>query len=179
MDELFGVWNVSNAELKAVADFANECAVNTLKEPSAGLAIGLNEHAISRQRLMVASIRKQATALADRPYPDHPVTFAVKLACDYSPAPTTVMADGKPVNSHTVALATMWQRIAAELCTSNSGALGGSLLFADAQRIQANIDSLEQFLDAIPDMGSDEAVDFPATAEPQATDTGARIKRGR
>jgi len=61
--ELFGVFPVRNAELRSLADFCYECAHNVSEEPSAGLAIGFDEHAIIRFRGWLANAKSRAEAL--------------------------------------------------------------------------------------------------------------------
>jgi len=164
-EDLFGTWTVKNQELKSVADFANECAVNTAKEQSAGMTIGLNEHAMTRQAGWIKNIASRVESLAQRPIPDLPATHPVGFEVDHAPSPELITVDGKDLNSDATAVCSMWQTIAYELVKSNSAGLGGGLTSFDATRTRSNVASLEQFLLAVQDAGD---VDFPETAAPEA-----------
>lgn len=174
--DLFGTFPVRNAELRSVADFCNEAAWNTAEEPSAGLTIGLDEHAIKRQRGWLKNVRERAVALAERPIPDLPGTVAIKYDCQYGDVPQMKTKDGKAVNGDTEALCIMWQTVAYELVRSNSAAIGGGLIAPDSERLNANITALEQFLDSVEQAT---LVDFPMSAAPEAVATPVSSVRGR
>lgn len=164
--DLFGIFPVRNAELRSLADFCNEAAWNSADEPSAGLAIGLDEHAIKRSRGWLKNAQERASALAERPVPDLPATVAVKYDCKYDEVPALKSIDDKAVNGDSEALCIMWQTVAYELAHSNSAAIGGGLTSADAARLVSNLNAIDQFLDSI-EAAVD--VDFPMTAAPEAT----------
>ena len=172
--DLFGVFPVRNAELRSLSDFCNEAAYNTAVEPSAGLAIGLDEHAVARQRGWIQNARERAAAIADRPIPDLPGTVDIKYDCDYSKVPQMVTKDNRPVNGDTEALCITWQTIARELVASNSAAIGGGMLTADSNRLSKNIDALEQLVGTIEKAN---VVDFPMSAAPEATRTASAVPR--
>ena len=49
-EELFVIYPNKNAELRMVAKVAYEFGRNIAKEPSAAVSIGVDEHAMKRQR---------------------------------------------------------------------------------------------------------------------------------
>jgi hypothetical protein len=172
--DLFGTFPVRNAELRSVADFCNEAAWNTADEPSAGLTIGLDEHAIKRQRGWLQNANDRADAIKSRPVPDLPTTANIKYDCQYNEVPSLKAKDGKAINGDSEALVIMWQTVAYELAHSNSAAIGGGTIPADADRLLANLGAIEQFLDSIEKAS---VVDFPLTAAPEATSAPASVKR--
>jgi len=164
--ELFGIFPVRNAELRSVADFANECAHNVAEEPSAGLAIGFDEHAVKRFAGWLTNLVERADAIIARPIPDLPTTHRIKFDCQHDEVPSLKSVDGKAVNGDAEALVIMFQTIAYELSHSNSAAIGGGVIEADGIRLKANLAAVEQFLSSIEE-GTE--VDFPNTAAPEAT----------
>ena len=158
---------VKNSELKVLARFLHECAVNTAKEQSSGLTTGLDPHAIARQGQYLTASRLRAEALATRPFPDLPQTHPQLLECDISTTPDIIRdKDGSVLNDDILAVMEMWQRGAYELVKSNSAGLAGTLINYDHVRILALLDSIEQIVETF----SQEAlgVDFPETSAPDA-----------
>ena len=169
--ELFGVFPVRNAELRSLADFCYECAHNVSEEPSAGLAIGFDEHAIIRFRGWLANAKSRAEALAARPVPDLPTTAKIHLMAQHDEVPSLNSVDGRAVNGDAEALVAMFQTVAYELTHSNSASIGGGLIAPDAKRLTQNLDAVSQFLDSVETSGSEAPVDFPNTAAPEAEAT--------
>ena len=158
---------VKNSELKVLARFFHECAVNSAKEQSSGLTTGLDPHAIARQGQYLTAARLRAEALAARPFPDLPQSHPQLLDCDISKVPDVIRsADGAILNDDILAVMEMWQRGAYELVKSNSAGLAGTLIQYDYIRIGAILDSIEQIVETF----SQEAlgVDFPETSAPDA-----------
>jgi len=166
--DLFGTFAVRNAELRSLADFCYECAHNVSEEPSAGLAIGFDEHAILRIRGWLANAKSRSEALTLRPVPDLPTTAKIHLMAQHDEVPSLNTVDGRAVNGDAEALVIMFQTVAYELTHSNSAAIGGGLIPPDAKRLSQNLDSISQFLDSVETAGEEAAVDFPNTAAPEA-----------
>lgn len=164
-EELFKVYPCKNAELRAVAKVAYEFGMNIAKEPSAGMSIGLDEHAIKRQRTYVEVAKGYVEALHNRPVPDmpyvHPTRFDINLSEPYM----QFTKDGIPLNEDTELLAQYWAVVAVELAASQSAGLAGSLTDADYARAKNHIDTITQFLD---EMETRTAPDVPETAFPGA-----------
>lgn len=165
-EDLYGVYPVKNVELKSVAEFAYEVAYTVSSEQSAGATMGLDEHAMGRQRQYLENVRARVTALADRPIPDLPATHPILFNCDLSAMPPSMGVAGKTLNSDAEAVATLWMQFAYELVKSNSAGLGGGLTSFDAKRAVQNVDAIDQFLASIEAAAE---VDFPETAAPEAT----------
>jgi len=171
-EDLFGDFEYKNTELGSLADFSYEVCVTTAREQSAGTTMGLDQHAMGRQRAYIQNARDRLAGLAGRPMPDlpavHPMTFMTTQV-----PPELISVDGKPLNTDAVAVAQMWQMLSYELLKSNSAGLGGGMTVFDANRCAQNISSVEQFLIAIEEAGD---VDFPETASPEAKPGGAKKK---
>jgi len=171
--ELFGTFEYKNTELGSLADFCYECCWTTAVEQSAGTTMGLDEHAMTRQRQYLQNARDRLAGLRDRPLPDlpavHPMLFSTTLE-----EPSMISVDGKPLNTDAAATSQMWIMISYELLKSNSAGLGGGLTSFDASRCENNIASVEQFLLSVESAAS---VDFPETAAPAAV-PGKRNKSG-
>lgn len=165
-EDLWKTFSVKNSELKFVADFAHKCAVNTMREQSAGLSVGMTVHALERQAAWVANCRDRLQALHQHPIPDLPATHPTEFVCDYSEVPEIIStAGGQPLNSDVLAVGTAWATFFNEFCRSNSAGLAGGMLDFDEKRASQNLDSILQVLDSITRASS---VDFPETAEPEA-----------
>jgi len=159
---------VKNSELKNLAKFCHEAAVNTAREQSSGLTTGLDPHAVTRQGQYLAAGRLRAEALSTRPFPDLPQSHPTLLECDISLVPDILRDENnRVVNDDVVGLMEMWQRLAYELVNSNSAGLAGTLINHDYVRVVAIFDSIEQIVETY----SQEAigVDFPETTSPDAT----------
>lgn len=173
--ELFGTFEVKNTELAALAQFAHECAVTTAKEQSGGSTMGLNEHAMRRQRQYIENIRARIKSILGRPIPDLPVVHPMNFTVEWS-EPELISVDGKPLNSDAKAVAQTWQIIAYELIKSNSAGMGGGLTSFDGERANNNVGAVEQFLAAIEQAAD---VDFPETAAPEAQPASAQSRTRR
>lgn len=163
--EAFKVYPNKNAELRAVAKIAYEFGMNISQEPSAGQSLGLDEHAIARQRSYVTTFQGYLNALHDRPIPDmpyvHPARFDINLSEEYK----HFTKEGIPINEDTELLASYWMIAAVELAASQSAGLGGSLTDADYGRVTNHAAVISQLLDEIEARGN---IDLPETAYPAA-----------
>jgi hypothetical protein len=167
-EDLFTKYEVKNTELKGLAEFCHEAAVNTAKEQSASLAIGLDMHAVVRQENWLAVAKLRAKALADHPIPDLPATHPMMLTCDLSVVPQFPLdSDGRVINGDCEQMMVAWMRVAVELLRSNSAGLGGGMLGFDIKRLNSNLDAIGQLLPGLSIEESGE-VDFPETAHPEA-----------
>lgn len=176
-EDLWKVFNVKNSELKFVADFAHKCAVNTMREQSAGLSVGMTTHALERQATWITNCRARLAALNEHPIPDLPAVHPTEFVCDYSEVPEIITAaGGQPLNSDVLAVATAWSTFFNEFCRSNSAGLAGGMLEFDYKRAEQNLDSIMQVLDSITRASS---VDFPETAEPEAKAARPGLTRSR
>lgn len=164
-EDLFGTFEYKNTELGSVSDFAYEVCVTTAREQSAGTTMGLDAHAMGRQRQYIANARQRLDGLINRPIPDLPAVHPL-LFNTVQEAPEMVSVDGKPLNSDAFAVAQMWQMLSFEMLRSNSAGLGGGMTSFDGARAHQNVTAIEQFLEAIESAAD---VDFPETAAPEAT----------
>lgn len=164
-EELFKVYPNKNMELRAAAKTAYEFGMNIAREPSAGMSLGLDEHAVLRQRNYIEIQRGIVDALHSRPIPDMPYVHPTRFDVDLSEVYTQFTKDGVPLNEDSEYLAQMWMVVAVELAGSQSAALAGSLTDADYNRVINHLGVLSQYLDACevrPD------IDIPETAFPGA-----------
>lgn len=164
-EDLFGTFEYKNTELGSVAEFSHEVCVTTAREQSAGSTMGLDEHAMKRQRQYITNIRARLDGLIDRPIPDLPASHPL-LYSTVQTAPETITVDDKPLNSDAFAVSQMWQLVSFEMLKSNSAGMGGGMTSFDGIRARQNVTAIEQFLAAI-EAAAD--VDFPETAAPAAT----------
>lgn len=174
--DLFGIYEIKNAELKGLATFCYEAALNIAGEASGAMAIGLDPHAVARHTAYVAAAKSRVEALRDRPYPDMPQTHRTLLVCDFSAIPAFEVdpVTGVELNADIETIMTMWMQTAVELVRSNSAALAGSMLDFDYNRCIANIEAIEQL---VPTMDIElQKVDFARTAVPEAK-TNTRAKK--
>jgi hypothetical protein len=164
-EDLFKTYPNKNAELRAICKAAYEFGATIAQEPSAGMSIGLDEHAIARQRSYVVSLRGQLEAFHSRPIPDmpyvHPVRFDIGLSEPYK----QFTKDGMPINEDTQLLAQYWMICAVEMAASQSAGLAGSIIDADYDRIINHLGVITQYLD---ELETRPAVDLPETAFPGA-----------
>lgn len=164
-EELFKVYPNKNPELRAAAKVAYEFGRNIAQEPSAGMSIGLDEHAIKRQESYVVAMKGYVEALHTRPIPDmpyvHPTRFDINLSEPYK----QFTKDGLPINEDTQLLAQYWMFIAVELAASQSAGLAGSLIDPDHERITNHLGVISQFL---AEMKARKTPDLPETAFPGA-----------
>jgi len=163
--ELFMVYPNKNMELRAAAKVAYEFGMNISQEPSAGMSIGVDPHAMKRQRQYVSTILGYIENLHNRPVPDmpyvHPVRFDIDMSNEYS----QFTKDGLPLNEDTQLLAQHWMTLAVEMAASQSAGLAGSLIDADYDRLVNQVGVITQLLDELETRG---AIDIPETAYPAA-----------
>lgn len=164
-EELFKVYPNKNAELRAASKVAYEFGANIAQEPSAGMSIGLDEHAIKRQRTYVKTFQGYIDALHDRPIPDMPYVHPVRFDIDLTEPYKQFTKDGLPLNEDTELLAQYWMICAVELAASQSAGLAGSLINPDYERVANHLGVISQFLD---EMETRETPDVPETAFPGA-----------
>jgi hypothetical protein len=162
---LFKVYPNKNAELRAAAKVCYEFGMNIAKEPSAGMSIGLDEHALTRQRSYVQAAKGYIEALHNRPIPDMPYVHPTRFDIDLTEVYTQFTKDGLPLNEDTELLAQYWMICAVEMAASQSAGLAGSLTDADYNRIANHLAVITQFLD---EMESRPIPDVPETAFPAA-----------
>lgn len=162
--DLFGTFEHKNTELGTLADFANEVAITTALEQSAGTTMGLNAHAFGRQVQYLENATARLAALANAPLPDLPATHPMTFETVHI-EPELISVDGEPLNKDAKALCQMWQIFAYEMLKSNSAGLGGGVTSFDNTRATQNLAAIEQFVAAL-NAAAD--VDFPETAAPAA-----------
>lgn len=162
--ELFGTFEHKNTELGTLADFANECAITTAREQSAGTTMGLNDHAFERQVQYLKNAADRVKALEDAPVPDLPAVHPMTFHTEHK-EPQLISSEGDTLNKDAQALCQMWQIVAYELLKSNSAGLGGGATSFDIARVRQNLGAIEQFVGTLNAAAS---VDFPETADPTA-----------
>jgi len=164
-EDMFRIYPNKNAELRAICKAAHEFGNTIAQEPSAGMSIGLDEHAIARQRSYVQSLSGQLEAFHARPVPDmpyvHPIRFDINLSEKYR----QFTKDGMPINEDTQLLAQYWMICAVELAASQSAGLAGSIIDADYNRVVNHLGVITQYLDELENRP---VVDLPETAFPGA-----------
>lgn len=173
-NELFKVYPNRNSELRSVAKLIYEFGKTVAAEMSAAHTYGVDEHTVKRQTRFLAKAKSKINALQARPLPDRQGAARVQLPIDFSEPYETFTTDmagnAIPLNEATQLLAEQWMLCAAELATSNSAALSGSLIKADAKRALQNISVLEKLLEEMAvTLDSDDEdgfLDLPVTAEP-------------
>jgi hypothetical protein len=164
-EELFKEYPNKNPELRAAAKVCYEFGMNIAKEPSAGMSIGLDEHAIKRQRTYVRAAQGYLDALHNRPIPDMPYVHPTRFDIDLSEIYTQFTKDGLPLNEDTELLAQYWMIMAVELAGSQSAGLAGSMIDPDFERCNNHLAVITQFVD---EMEARDMPDVPETAFPGA-----------
>jgi len=164
-EDLFKVYPNKNVEGRTVAKIAYEFGRNIASEPSAGMSIGLDEHAIKRQRQMIAAMRGYIKAFNERPIPDSPYTHPNRFDIDLSEPYKQFTKDGLPINEDTEMLCQYWMMLAVNVAASQSAGLAGSLITADYERCINLVDTIEQFVN---EMETRVTPDLPETAFPGA-----------
>jgi hypothetical protein len=166
--DLFQNYPNKNVELRAIAKTAYEFGKNIAQEPSAGMSLGLDEHALRRQGEYIEILRGMVEAIHARPIPDmpyvHPTQFPIDLSDEYSQFTTD--EHPMPINEDTQLLAQYWMMLASELAKSQSAGLAGSLTDADYARAVTTLDVIQQYRD---EMEVRPTIDLPETAFPEAT----------
>jgi hypothetical protein len=163
--DLFKVYPNKNFELAAIAKVAYEMGLTIAAEPSAAMSIGLDEHAIKRQRSYVTKIKGMIEAIHGRPIPDMPYVHPTRVDIDFSTAYTTFTKDGLALNEETTLLAQYWLILGVELAASQSAGLAGSLIDPDYDRVTNHVAVIEQYLTEIE---ARPVIDLPETAYPAA-----------
>lgn len=164
-EELFKIYPNKNVELRAVAKVAYEFGKNIAQEPSAGMSIGLDEHAIKRQTTYIEVAKGYVEALHQRPVPDMPYVHPCRFDIDISEPYKQFTRDDIPINEDTQLLAQYWMILAVELAASQSAGLAGSLIKPDYERVINHIAVIAQFLE---EMATRQTPDLPETAFPEA-----------
>lgn len=164
-EDLFKVYPNKNAELRAAAKVAYEFGDTIAQEPSAGMSIGLDEHAIARQKTYVDTMVGYIEALHNRPTPDMPYVHPTRFDIDLSRPYKQFTKDGNPINEDTELLAQYWMICAVEMAASQSAGLAGSMLDPDYKRLSNHLGVIKQFLD---EMEARDFPDLPETAFPAA-----------
>jgi len=164
-EDLFKVYPNKNVEGRTVAKAAYEFGRNIASEPSAGMSIGLDEHAIKRQRQYIAAMRGYLKAFNERPIPDMPYTHPERFDIDLSDKYLQFTKDGIPINEDTELLGQYWMILAVNVAASQSAGLAGSLIAADMERCTNLVDTIEQFVN---EMETRVTPDLPETAFPAA-----------
>jgi len=164
-EDLFAIYPNKNIELRAISKAAYEFGRTIAAEPSAGMSIGIDEHALARQRSYVTSVNGQLEAFHERPVPDMPYVHPQRFDIDLSKPYEQFTQDGLPINEDTELLAQYWMVCAVELAASQSAGLAGSILDADYTRIKNHLGVITQYLN---ELETRPAVDLPETAFPAA-----------
>lgn len=177
-EDLFIVYPNKNAELRMLSHKAWEYGRNAAKEQSAAMSIGVNEHAIKRNRRYVQDFRDRLTSIHARPVPDLPYTHPVRLDIDLTAPYRQFTKDGEPINEDTRLLAEYWMFIAVSVAKSQSAGMAGSMIDADYERLVEQCNVIDKFLDEvekrpIPDIPE---TSFPAAMleVPGGTGTGKK-----
>lgn len=163
--ELFKKYPNKNAELRGAAKVAYEFGMNIAQEPSASMSLGVDPHAMKRQREYVQIITGYIENLHNRPVPDMPYVHPIRFDIDFTEEYKQFTKDGLPLNEDTELLAQHWMFVAVEMAASQSAGLAGSLTDADYQRLKNHIGVISQLLDEIEKRG---VADMPETAFPAA-----------
>ena len=78
-EDLFIVYPNKNVELRMLAAKAYEYGRNAAFEQSAAMSIGVNDHAIKRNRLYVSDFQDRLDSIHNRPVPDLPYTHPTRV----------------------------------------------------------------------------------------------------
>jgi hypothetical protein len=163
--DLFRVYPNKNIEIRMLASKAFEYGRNAALEQSAGMSIGIDQHAIERQTLYVSDFNSRVDSIHAQPTPDlphvHPTRFDVDLSDKYQ----QFTKDGLPINEDTQLLATYWLAVAVTLASCMSAGMPGGLIDADYNRIKAQMGVVSKFL---VETAKRPIPDIPATSFPQA-----------
>ena len=165
-DEILGVYDVKSEEVAGFCEHLYDLMMNTAKEQSGGMTVGLNEHAIARQRSYVESAKALAKAIFDQPIPDMPRFHPIPIECDFSQkAPFIRDKNNKVLNQTVQSLTRKWGTCWFELVGSQSAGLAGGMHTKDYERLIVNLDSIDQFVTVIE---SQPELDLPETSDPEA-----------
>jgi len=164
-EDLFAVYPNKNIELRAIAKTAYEFGRTIAAEQTAAMSLGVNSHALQRQREYVKALSGQLEAFHERPLPDMPYVHPTRFDIDLSEPYSQFTKDGLPLNEDTQLLAQYWMIVAVELAASQSAGLAGSIVDADYRRVKEHIAVITQYLDEVEKR---DVVDLPETAFPAA-----------
>lgn len=171
--ELFKVYPCKNLELRAAARVAYEFGKTVALEQTAAMSIGVDPHAMRRQRQYVDMMDKRLESLHQKPIPDDAYRHPTRVDVDLSEPYEQFTQDGLPLNEDTQLLAEQWMSLAVDMSASQSAGLGGSVIDPDYERLVNRIAVIKQLLDEIESRGS---VDLPETAFPGADLSGPKEK---
>lgn len=156
---------MKNIELRAIVRLCHELGAGIAQEPSAGMSIGLDEHALKRQRQYIMRVLGMVESVHEKPIPDAPRIHPTEFPADLTKLFAQFTADNLAINKDTELLSTYWMTIAVEMALSQSATLAGSMTDADYTRAKTNLGVITQYLDelekAVP-------LDIPETAHPEA-----------
>ena len=169
INEFHKVYPNRNAELRAVVKQFYEFGYTIAKEPSAAHSSGMDSHAIRRQRQYLDYANSVVDALNASPIPDMPLAHdpqkPIDLSVEYVYFTQDVNGNHVPLNEYTQLLAEGWLMAAAELASSQSASIAGSLVEYDYNRAKNNLAALAKLLDEIEMRPT---LDLPETALPGA-----------
>ncbi|MCP4342400.1 MAG: hypothetical protein GY799_26865 [Desulfobulbaceae bacterium] len=173
-NEMFRVFPNRNSLLRMLVKTMYEFGRTVAAESSAAHTYGIDAHLVKRQRVYIKKTRGMIGKLSAKPLPDRQGAAKIQLPIDlsepYETFTTDIAGNNVPLNEATQGLQEQWMIGAAELASSNSAALPGSMTKADATRALNNIDVIEELLDElavdIHSDGADAFIDLPTTAEP-------------
>jgi hypothetical protein len=174
LENLFKNYPNKNVELRAIAKACYEFGKTIAKEPSAGMSLGLDEHALTRQGDYVGIARGMVEAIHKRPIPDMPYVHPEQFPIDMTDQYQQFTVDDIPINEDTELLAQYWLMLAVELAKSQSAGLAGSLTDADHNRSVNQLDVIDQYL---TEMANRPVIDLPETAFPEAELTRPSAKK--
>lgn len=174
MNDFHKVYPNRNAELRAVVKQMYEFGQTIAQEPSAAHSSGMDTHAIRRQRQYLAYSESMVDALAANPIPDMPIAHnpdkPIDLHVEYRYFTEDLNGNEVPLNEYTQLLAEGWLMLAAELASSQSASIAGSIVEFDYERAKNNLASIKKLLNEIEERPT---LDLPETALPGAK-LGAR-----
>ena len=148
--EFFKEYPNSNAELKTIAKACHDFGMETCKEQTAAMGIGVNDHAIARQRQYVQYVSEMLDAVFARPVPDKPYTHPSVLLIDLSERfPQFVDDSDTVVNESTQLLATMWMELAVSCSMSQSNKLAGSMIEYDYNRAKEQVVVISKYVEEL------------------------------
>ena len=164
-NELFKVYPNKNIELRALAKQAYEFGRTVAQEQTAAVSLGVDPHALARQRSYVTLLEGKLKAFYERPLPDMPYVHPIRFDIDLSKPYDQFTQDGLALNEDTQLLAEYWMIIAVELAASQSAGMAGTILEPDYNRIIEHLGTITQYLDEVE---TGIQVDLPETAFPGA-----------
>ena len=163
---VFRVYGNKNIDISLLSSAAYEYGQNVSESQSAALTFGLLRKEIERQKSYVTAMQTMLESVTGKEIPDNPATHPDDHAVDMRTPFKEFVEDNqgrqKPVNESTRHLASLWLTFARELLLSNSAAVSGALLPADAERASENLKKIEERLSLFERI---EMLDLPETAK--------------